>query len=138
MRSIMQDKNGICLLCLYYQHNDAVQYVHEHHIFYGPYRKHSEKCGLKIYLCPEHHEYGNFSAHHNPYVDNLLKKTAEAAFLLSHTKMEYIAVFGKNYLDMDEWNAVLELSQEDRFGSETDTYKTLQIMHTIEDLNKKV
>ena len=55
--------------------------VEEHHIFYGTAnRKLSEKYGLKVWLCPEHHRSSKYGVHFNKYNDNILKEVAEEKF----------------------------------------------------------
>lgn len=94
MKSIIQAKKE-CYICGLYAP------VEEHHIFFGTAnRKMSEKYGLKVYLCEEHHR-GTIGVHgklgHS--LDVRLKKDAEKQFLRQgHTIEEFISLFGKNYL----------------------------------------
>ena len=72
IESIIQ-KEKQCYIC----HSP---YVEEHHIFFGTAnRKLSEKYGLKVWLCPEHHR-GRFGVHHFKYLDDVLKDTAREKF----------------------------------------------------------
>lgn len=72
MKSIIQDKKE-CYVC-------RSPYVEEHHIMYGTAnRKLSEKYGLKVWLCHEHHR-GNTGVHFNPNLDSKLKDIAEKKF----------------------------------------------------------
>ena len=61
MKSILHDKGSrTCFLCMKLGDYSEKAVLEEHHIFGGnPNRKHSEKYGLKVYLCPEHHRTSN-------------------------------------------------------------------------------
>ena len=55
-------------------------YVEKHHIFYGTAnRRLSDKYGLTVWLCREHHR-GNSGAHFNKTLDAKLKTVAEQRF----------------------------------------------------------
>lgn len=55
-------------------------YVEEHHVFYGTAnRRLSDKYGLTVWLCHEHHT-GNSGAHFNKALDTKLKQVAEKRF----------------------------------------------------------
>ena len=72
--------------------------LEEHHIFRSPYRNNSEKYGLKVWLCQNHHT-GNNGVHNgNVAVDMHLKKLAQRKFEETHTRKEFIRKFGRNYL----------------------------------------
>lgn len=94
MKSIMQtDKE--CCIC------GTTQNLHEHHVIHGTAnRKMSEKYGLKVWLCQEHHT-GENGVHNNAYLDDELKKQAEIKWLLyddTRSIKEFREIFGKNYL----------------------------------------
>ena len=74
--------------------------LHEHHIFYGTSnRKNSERLGLKVWLCFEHHNGSNEGVHFNKKLDNLLKKRAQEYYENNiGTREEFLATFGRNYL----------------------------------------
>jgi hypothetical protein len=59
-------------------------------------RKLSEKYGLKVYLCAEHHR-GNAGVHHNASLDLKLKQMAQSRFEEVHPELSFIKIFGKNY-----------------------------------------
>ena len=70
-----------------------------HHIFFGSSnRKWSDKYGLWIYLCVNHHT-GNDGVHFNKEMDLRIKKLAQQKFEETHTREEFMAIFGKNWLD---------------------------------------
>lgn len=92
MKSIMQDEKQ-CFLC------GTTLNLHCHHILYGTAnRKQSEKYGLKVWLCQEHHT-GNTGVHFNKTLDLRLKKLAQEKFNAVYgANKSFLEVFGKNYL----------------------------------------
>ena len=107
--SILQDKNRTCYLCIllngdHHKHRT----LHEHHIFGGPNRIHSEEEGLKVYLCPEHHLTGLAAVHRCQETQNILHLIGQQEFEKTHTREEFMNIFGRNYL----W--ILKYGQEAR------------------------
>ena len=101
MKSIIQENKKVCYLCktIYgkdYERNDT----EEHHIFPGNNRKNSEKYGLKVYLCPECHQFGPEAVHKFPNQGNdlLLKQIAQAKFKKHYPNLDFMQIFGQNYL----------------------------------------
>ena len=94
MKSIMQ-KEKRCFIC------GTTNNLHEHHVIHGnANRKLSEKYGLKVWVCLEHHT-GDNGVHNNAYLDDELKKQAEIKWLLydyDRSINDFIKIFGKNYL----------------------------------------
>ena len=90
MKSIMQDEK-FCIVC-------GSMYVESHHCFMGSNRKISEKYGLKVWLCAEHHR-GDYSPHHNREFDLKLKRQAQAEFLKTHSMELWMKDIGKIYGD---------------------------------------
>lgn len=74
--------------------------LHEHHIFYGTSnRKNSERTGLKVWLCYEHHNGSPAGVHFNKELDLYLKQTAQRVYEeTTGTRVEFMAIFGRNYL----------------------------------------
>lgn len=93
IRSIINDDRK-CFVCK----NPKVE---EHHIFFGnPRRKISERYGLKVWLCVEHHRGTNGVHGKNGHeLDLRLKEIAQEVFERKHTREEFIKLFGKNYLE---------------------------------------
>lgn len=92
MNSVFQ-KRKECFIC-------ANPRVHEHHIFEGyGRRKNSEKRGLKIFLCPMHHNMSNEGVHFNKPMDIQFKQMAQE-YYESHygTREDFIREFSKSYL----------------------------------------
>ena len=113
MKSILQEDNGVCFLCSL-AGDDHEQYTHEHHVIYGTSgRKLSEKYGLKIYLCPRHHEFGKEAAHKNKGTRILLEKIAQLVFINQYGPDLWMQIFGKNYLEPEE----KELKAKDAYSA---------------------
>lgn len=92
-KSIITNNMDHCFIC-------GSPYVEIHHCFYGTSnRKNSDKYGLVVPLCPMHHR-GDYGVHHNPQADQVLKETAQRKFEETHTREEFMQIFGRNYLDL--------------------------------------
>lgn len=115
MKSILQDKrSGRCYICEHWRADDSLKRdLEEHHIFYGPNRKLSERYGIKVMLCRYHHQgdiHGSGDAiHNNPDKtnDQRLKRIGQTAWEKKYAKAaagtaaahaEFREVFGKSYL----------------------------------------
>ena len=72
--------------------------LQEHHIFFGPLRKISERWGLKIPLCFRCHLGSKDAVHNNRKKDLQYKRLAQAAFekLFGHEK--WMEIIKRNYL----------------------------------------
>ena len=91
MKSIIQADTDYCFVCGRYG-------TEIHHVFFGnPNRKLSDKYGLVIGLCYEHHR-GNSGVHHNRELDLKMKRMAQKVFEQAYPEREFLAVFGRNYL----------------------------------------
>ena len=94
MKSIMQFENE-CYVC------HCKEPLHVHHVFEGTAnRKKSEKWGLKIYLCPKHHNMSNEGVHSNKALELNLKRKAQMTFELLYGKELWMKEFKRNYLDV--------------------------------------
>lgn len=92
MNSIIQT-NKECWFC------GTQRELQKHHCVFGvPGRKNSEKYGLTVWLCREHHT-GNSGVHQNRELDLELKRVAQKKFEEEHSRNEWMAVFGRNYLE---------------------------------------
>ncbi len=101
MKSIMQENKKQCYICkTIYGNNTEMDGREEHHIFPGNNRKNSEKYGLKVWLCPNHHQFGEDAVHKMPNqgYDLLLKQIAQARFKQTYPNLDFLSIFGKNYL----------------------------------------
>ena len=91
MKSILQEEKE-CFVC------GRTGLLHCHHVFGGTAnRKLSEKYGLKITLCMEHHT-GAHGIHFHKPLDNQVKKMAQKRFEEVYPDINFRDVFGKNYL----------------------------------------
>lgn len=98
MKSIMQTKDGRCYLCQMLG-DYTEKYTEEHHCIFGTSgRKLSEKFGLKVYLCEEHHRTGKKAVHNNAKIANLLKDKAQQAYEDFYNENDFTVKFGRNYI----------------------------------------
>lgn len=98
--SILHCRDGTCYLCIMLDHNYRIhQIVHEHHIYGGPNRARSEAEGLKVYLCLAHHIDGPQAVHNNQNNLRILQEDGQRAFERTHTREEFMALIGRNFLD---------------------------------------
>ena len=73
MKSVLQSEKE-CWVC------GRKDQLHDHHVFFGTAnRRKSEKYGLKVWLCYEHHT-GGAGVHFNPELDAVLKQMAQRYF----------------------------------------------------------
>ena len=90
MKSIIQPFKDYCFVCF------KTIGLEEHHIFSGlSNRKNSEKHGLKVWLCMECHK----RVHRDILPNRELKELAQQKFEETHTREEFMQIFGKNYLE---------------------------------------
>ena len=93
-KSIMQDSKR-CFIC------GRQVGLEEHHVLGGvANRPLSEKYGLKVWLCHEHHT-GKDGAQYNRELGDKLKRLAQIAFEAGHSHDEWMQLFRKNYLWKD-------------------------------------
>ena len=99
MKSILQKKKE-CYLCRYLYKTSNTWNLEEHHCINGnPGRKLSEKYGLKVYLCAEHHR-GNNGVHGYRHDFSLfLKQLAQKAFEQKYGHEKWMEVFKRNYIN---------------------------------------
>ena len=91
MKSIIQEDTDYCFVCGRYG-------TEIHHTFFGnPNRKWSEKYKCVIGLCPEHHR-GNTGVHFNRELDLTMKRVAQRRFAEVYPELDFLAIFGRNYL----------------------------------------
>ena len=75
--------------------------LHYHHIFRGVNRKISDEHGFGVYLAPWLHNTSDQGVHgkHGKALDLMLKQHCQMAYEKEHTREEFMALIGKNYLD---------------------------------------
>lgn len=82
-----------CLIC------STTFNIHKHHIFFGSGRRVlSEKYGCWCYLCGVHHNLSNAGVHFNKELDNELKAKTQKLFEEKYPELDFLKIFGKNYL----------------------------------------
>lgn len=91
-KSIITDDMEHCIIC-------GAPYPEIHHIFFGTAnRKQSDKHGMTVPLCREHHR-GNKGVHHNRTLDLELKELAQGKFEAEiGSRDTFRSIFGKSYL----------------------------------------
>lgn len=88
----MQSGDPRCYFC------GRVTELERHHVLGGvANRPLSEKYGLWVWLCHEHHT-GNSGAQYVREKGDELKRLAQIAFEARHSHEEWMEVFKKNYL----------------------------------------
>lgn len=140
MKSIMQNKEaGQCYLCRLLDRDYGIKRIkQEHHVMGGTAnRKLSEKYGLKVYLCPEHHLYGPKAVHNNAAVAEILHKEAQKAFKRAYPDLDFRGIFGKNYLSDYELNE-LAYETDQRFKEYVDKYCRSREMTTRDVLEHEL
>lgn len=92
-KSILQDEK----VCYITGRSDCV--LHKHHIFGGnANRPISEREGFFVYLIPHFHNMSDEGVHFNKPLDLMLKQACQRKYEETHTRDEFVAMIGKNYL----------------------------------------
>lgn len=93
MKSVLQTRKE-CWVCRREANLD------EHHIFHGTSnRSRSEEYGMKVWLCPDHHNMSNAGVHFNKDLDSRLKCMAQAYFEENiGSREDFRKVFGKSFI----------------------------------------
>ena len=82
---------------------EATEGLHKHHIYFGnPLRAMSEKYGLWVYLRYDWHEYQPYAVHVDIKLNEWFKRLGQRAFERTHSRAEFMRIFGCNYLDEPE------------------------------------
>lgn len=87
-----------CWLCIRMDGDWSNKNCHTHHVFFGPNRMKSEKYGLIVDLCLEHHETGKQAVHNNREIDLMVKQHYQRLFEKSFGHAKFMEEFGRNYL----------------------------------------
>ncbi len=101
MKSIMHNKKDrTCYLCMMLHGDDSMKEVlQEHHVFRGnANREMSERYGLKVYLCLNHHLTSTEAVHRNRKVEILLWKEGKRAFQKKYPDIDFMKIFSRSYL----------------------------------------
>ena len=82
-----------CIIC------GATNNIEKHHVFGGTAnRKISEKYGFTVDLCSYHHRDGKAGVHFNKELATSLKINAQEIFEIKHSREEWMALIGRNYI----------------------------------------
>ena len=92
VKPIITDDMEHCFLC------GTTQMLEMHHIMNGANRKWSTKFGLIVPLCHWCHNEPPFGVHHYQQADNDLKALAQQRFQEEFPDLDWMRIFGKNYL----------------------------------------
>lgn len=92
MKSVLQEDTSYCFVCGRYG-------TEIHHVLYGSAnRRLADKYKLVVGLCYAHHR-GNNGVHGgNKELDIMLKQLAQRRFIEEYPHIDFLAVFGRNYL----------------------------------------
>lgn len=91
--SIITETTWRCYLC------GRTGKMEEHHVFFGTAnRKLSEAYGLVVPLCPDCHRNGSMAVHRCRETDLRLKRAGQRAFEKTHSREQWMEIFGRNYL----------------------------------------
>lgn len=83
-----------CLVCGTYYN------IHKHEAIFGRGKRQlSIKYGLVVPLCGRHHNLSNEGVHFNRTLDLKLKQLAQRAFEKEYPDLNFLKIFGRNYLD---------------------------------------
>lgn len=97
MKSIMQDEKKCFITGI---ESTPYQSLHKHHIYEGwGNRRISEKNGFWVWLRPDWHNMSNYGVHFNKELDLELKKACQRKYEETHSREEFMALIGRNYLD---------------------------------------
>ena len=69
-----------------------------HEVFPASNRDESKYFGLWVYLTPYWHDMSNEGVHFNKELDLKLRKYAQAEFEIHFPELDFVEIFGKNYL----------------------------------------
>lgn len=81
-----------CYLC------GSTQWIERHHVFGGSRRRKSEEHGMVVDLCHWCHNEPGRGVHHNKKRRLVLQQEFQRKFEQTHSREEFMAIFGKNYL----------------------------------------
>lgn len=110
-KSILNTQKGICFIM------GTPAKTERHHIFGGPNRKHSERYGLTVELCPYCRRESRHSAHQDGMINHVLHEMGQRAFEEKiGSREEFIKIFGKNYLEEEAHESAVKFEHDVRCG----------------------
>lgn len=94
-KSILQSERE-CYLCRKWYNLHTTRGLEEHHILFGRGRRElSERYGLKVWLCHNHHNEPPLGVHFDPQARRVLERAAQEAFDNLHGPGSYARAFGE-------------------------------------------
>lgn len=98
--SMHSKQDRTCYLCILLNGDYATRSgLQEHHVIEGTSgRRLSERWGLKVYLCLQHHTVGPQAVHNNKTLLLLLQQKAQEIFEKIYSHQLWMQVFGRNYI----------------------------------------
>lgn len=91
--SILQDEMNECYFC------GSRKNLHIHEVYFGTAnRQKSIRYGCCVSLCNIHHNLSNMSVHFNRDMDLNLKRTMQKRFIEVYPDLDFLKIFGKNYI----------------------------------------
>ena len=94
-KSILQSDKE-CYLCRKRYNLRTTRGLEEHHILFGRGRRElSERYGLKVWLCHNHHNEPHLGVHFDPAAQRELEQAAQFAFDELHGPGSFAEVFGE-------------------------------------------
>ena len=91
--SILQNEMNECYFC------GTTKNLHIHEVFFGTAnRQKSIRYGCCVSLCAIHHNLSNNSVHFNKEMDLNLKRTMQKKFIEVYPNLDFLKIFGKNYI----------------------------------------
>ncbi len=100
MQSLLQTEKE-CYICRNEFGVSNTRYLEKHHIFGASNRNKSEQYGLWVWLDHDHHNEnvrGDAGIHFNQERALKLKQEAQQAFMSAYPYLDFIELFGRNYL----------------------------------------
>ena len=116
MKSIMQTKKDHCYICEALYDDPFPKITEEHHIFMGTAnRRMSERYGLKVYLCHEHHRTGKKAVHRDRNMCLWLMGQGKIVFKRTYPDLKFRDIFGKEFVCVEEQERGESQSKEPGF-----------------------
>lgn len=100
-KSIIQAEKE-CYICRRWYAVKTTHGLEEHHVLNGPLRSFSERHGLKVWLCHQHHNEPGMSPHYNATCAQTLKAVAQAKYEEKNgpgAHAAWMAAVGKDYIN---------------------------------------
>ena len=99
---ISSDKEDRCYFCG--REQTETFRLHVHHIYKAANRQISDREGFIVHLCPYCHTINTDSVHgkEGHLKDLHLMKACQLAYEENHSRAEFMALIGRNYIEEDE------------------------------------